>query len=260
MAFFHVRTYLQQASPNDFDEHLLQSTLHHGPQAIIWQGQQGLVVPRTYAQHPRFKYSQEQLQALGWPLTVRQSGGGVVPQGHGIWNISLAWRQYGRPLDLAGPAYALLCRPLQKAFADVGIKATTQAVEGSFCDGRYNLAVWHQHQAKKIVGTAQVWRRCAPPLTVPPPTRQAGDPSDWHVVLCHALVLIHVDHELVTHYANLVEQTLERTQRYQAQRIVSLNTLNISSEQWLSRLQYHLRQQAVPHDQASPSHSGSIHE
>ena len=43
---------------------------------------------------------------------------------------------------------------MRAAFAQLGIAAEATPVQGSFCDGDYNLAV----EGRKIVGTAQRWR------------------------------------------------------------------------------------------------------
>lgn len=248
----YVFNRLQGPQSHTCDEVLFEHALH-APQALLWQGKTGLVVPRTYAQNPDFETCQSVLAQQGWPISVRQSGGGVVPQGPGIWNLSLAWRQYGRPLDHAENAYRLLCAPIQNALQDCGIHSNTQAVPGSFCDGRFNLAVQQQGVAKKIVGTAQVWRRVSGPAIPSMPARQAGDPSDWHVVLAHALILLDVDLATVTQLANRVEKHLSRNTRYQMQRTYDLGRLGVSPELFLQRLQQHLLQQSAPHDQYPPS-------
>src|SRR3546814_21024795 len=72
---------------------------------------------------------------------------------------------------------------MDQALEEHGVDAHTQAVDGSFCDGRYNLAVGAGQEARKIAGTAQVWRR------------QAVGSAQEHiqVVLVHALILAGVD-------------------------------------------------------------------
>lgn len=240
------------ASPLDplYDEKLFALAISAGPQALIWQAEKGLVVPRSYAQITNFLDCQSHFASEGWPISVRQSGGGIVPQGSGIWNVSLAWRQYGKPLDLAKNAYLALCAPIQQALLECGLHSDTQAVHGSFCNGRFNLAVQHNALTKKIVGTAQVWRRCVAPTHLAPIARQAGDLADWHVVLAHALVLMDIDIKHLSQRANEVEAYLNRTARYQAQRICDLSTLGIKSQPFLSYLEAQLRSASVPHDLA----------
>lgn len=167
--------------------------------AHLWQAPVGLVVPRRYTLLP------------GWPaasaaatgeLQVRASGGGLVPQGPGVWNLSLVWpAPAAAPIDTSA-VYLALCAELAAAFAQLGIVATPQPVTGSFCDGRYNLAVG----ARKLVGTAQAWRRVA------------GRP----VVLVHAVTLVDADPERLTAQANAFEAALGTGTRYRADALTSV--------------------------------------
>lgn len=189
------------------DEALLASAAK-GPVACLWQADQGLVVPRTYAARPGFAAAQAAFAAQGWPIHVRQSGGGVVPQGPGILNLSLARTFTGRPLDHSEAFYRHLCGIIGTALLFFGIEARAQAVEGSFCDGRYNLAVGQP--PRKIVGTAQVWRR------------MPGQPPDGQTGLVHALILADCDPDIVTRQANALEAALGSPRRYTPDRIASL--------------------------------------
>jgi len=190
------------------DEPLL-SMAARGPIACLWQAPRGLVVPRTYAARPGFTQAQARFEHEGWPIHVRQSGGGVVPQGPGILNLSLAQCFQGRPLDHADALYRHLCEILRTALQDFGIPTQAQAVEGSFCDGRYNLAV--PAPVRKVVGTAQVWRR-AP-----------GHAPDTQVGLVHALILAQCDPLALTERANRLESTLGSDRRYRPEKVASLD-------------------------------------
>lgn len=79
-----------------YDETLLTLALQHGPVAAIWQAPRSLVVPRSYRQFEPFDTVCAQYAAQGWPIIVRQTGGGIVPQGPGIINLSLAYSVQGR--------------------------------------------------------------------------------------------------------------------------------------------------------------------
>ena len=88
-----------------------------------------------------------------------------MPQGPGVLNLSLVWRadaDAGCARAGSEVIYRALCGELAGALARLGIAATPQAVAGSFCDGRFNLAV----AGRKLVGTAQSWRRVAGVPTV----------------------------------------------------------------------------------------------
>ena len=173
----------------------------HGERAVahLWQGTPGWVVPRRTAALPAWPAVQAR---HGSALQVRASGGGLVPQGPGIWNLSLAW-----PAGDATPAdmhaiYAALCDALAAAFARLGVTATPQPVQGSFCDGRWNLAV----NGRKLVGTAQAWRRF----------------GGLQVVLAHALIIVGADPAALTDRANGLEAELGQGRPYHADALTSL--------------------------------------
>ncbi|AEC19081.1 Lipoate-protein ligase A [Pusillimonas sp. T7-7] len=197
-----------------FDESLIALAAQQGPSASIWEAEQGLVVPRTYRRYADFEQACEQLEQAGWPVTVRQSGGGIVPQGPGIINLSLAYSVRGKPLDHSDAAYLLICGIISRALQQFGIASHPQAVEGSFCDGRYNLAVGQGPEAKKIAGTAQMWRRH--------PATTAG--SDQQIVLVHALILAQADVQNLCTLANHFEQILGSNKCYDSERVASVHT------------------------------------
>ncbi|HET8745916.1 MAG TPA: lipoate--protein ligase [Ramlibacter sp.] len=167
--------------------------------AHLWQAPVGLVVPRRYTLLPGWAAARD---AAAGELQVRSSGGGLVPQGPGVWNLSLVWRApQGTPVDTTA-VYLALCAELAAAFAPLGIAATPQPVTGSFCDGRFNLAV----HGRKLVGTAQAWRRVA------------GRP----VVLAHAVIVVDADPEVLTAQANAFEAALGTDTRYRADALTSV--------------------------------------
>lgn len=197
-----------------FDESLMQHAAINGPVACIWQTAQGLVVPRTYLRAASFENTCTDFAAQGWPITVRHSGGGVVPQGPGILNVSMAYTVEGPPLDHSDAAYLRLCEIMQHAISEFGIDAHPRAVLGSFCDGRFNLASGEGHNRQKIAGTAQLWRRQPKP-----------DGERVQVVLVHGLLLVATDIHAVTERANALENALGNSRRYLTERARSLHTL-----------------------------------
>lgn len=178
--------------------------------------EQGLAVPRTYQRFPGFVSACETFAAQGWPVTVRHSGGGIVPQGPGIINLSLAYPVAGKPLDHSDAAYQLICSVISAALRPHGIETNAQPVEGSFCDGRYNLAVGSGRNARKVVGTAQLWRRHKP----------GGVAQSVQIVLVHALILAAVDADAVTEHANRFERAIGNGKRYSTDRVASLHPLS----------------------------------
>lgn len=183
------------------------------PVARIWSTQQSLVVPRSYRRHPSFEVARARFAAQGCPVFERPSGGGLVPQGPGILNLSLAWSVADGPGRWMEPIYHHLCGLLQQPLAELGIETHWQAVPGSFCDGRFNLACGAPDRARKIAGTAQYWRR--------QPTRDEPG-SARYTVLAHALLLVDVDLQAAHARANAFEQALGSDQRYDPARTVSV--------------------------------------
>lgn len=135
----------------------------------FWQGSQSLVAPKKLAAKPGFAAARTRLEAEGWPVHVRATGGDATPQGPGIVNVThvYTWMSDG-PFDIPA-AYRRLCDPIEKA---LGAGASHGWQPGAFCDGAYNV----QWKGLKFAGTALRFR----------PGRE--DKSS-HTVLAHALML-----------------------------------------------------------------------
>ena len=174
----------------------LDTALQGSTRAVLWQAPHGLVAPLSYRRHARLDAVCTAFAARGWPVRLRRSGGGVVPQGPGILNLSLTWPVAGLPASQADRVYVQLCGVLARALAALHIDAQPRAVAGSFCDGRFNLAVG----SRKIAGAAQYWR-CA---------------GKRHAVLAHALLLVDADTTALTALANDFEVALQSDRRYDA--------------------------------------------
>lgn len=173
-----------------------------GPQAHLWQGRPGWAVPASYARAPGWAGWQARCAQAGTPVHVRSSGGGLVPQGPGLWNLSLLWRTAQSEPAQADAVYQALCALLERSLAAMGVAASPQPVEGSFCDGRYNLAA----DGRKLVGTAQAWRRVD------------GVP----VVLAHAVIVLDADPAQLTAATNAFEEGLGQARRYREGALTSV--------------------------------------
>ncbi|HFF3731340.1 TPA: lipoate--protein ligase family protein, partial [Klebsiella pneumoniae] len=153
----------------------------------------------------------------------------LVPQGPGIINLSLAW-PVQQPLgEAAEPIYHSLCAVLQRTLARFGVASHARTVNGSFCDGRYNLACGEGEAARKIVGTAQYWR----PLTA----------GRGHVVLAHAVILIDADLSAAHQAANAFEAQLGSERVYCADKTVTLAQLLPGERHLLPRFSETLAQE-----------------
>jgi lipoate-protein ligase A len=181
----------------------LQAAASHGrPVAHLWRGAPGFVVPRSYERRPCWDQARAASAADGWPVQVRASGGGLVPQGPGLWNLTLAWPAPGAEPRDTEAIYRAVTDELAAALARLGVVARAQAVEGSFCDGRYNLAAG----GRKLVGTAQAWRRVD------------GRP----VVLAHAAIVVTADPVVLTAAANRFEASSGGERRCRSDALTSV--------------------------------------
>ena len=176
--------------------------------AALWIGTQGLVAPMSYQRHANLMEVCADSASRGWPVRLRRSGGGVVPQGAGILNLSLARPCDGPPGDFAENVYAGLCQILASALAGLGIKAAAHAVSGSFCDGRFNLAVIGAKDeiSRKIAGTAQYWRHA----------------GSQHAVLAHALLLVDAEPVTLVAETNRFETALGSGKQYDSNALTSV--------------------------------------
>ncbi len=197
------------------DEELMHYVVCKGPAAAIWEMPKGLVVPRTYKNSKTFNKALDVMHKKGWPVHIRHSGGGVVPQGPGILNLSMAYAVNGLPLDNSTNAYTQICDVISKSLSKFGLYTWPAAVEGSFCDGRFNLACNFNGQARKIAGTAQLWRRISHPT----------NGYTVQVVLVHALLLVECCIQEITNQANCLEELLGNSRRYKEDSAVSVQQL-----------------------------------
>ncbi|EOQ81598.1 hypothetical protein K652_06408 [Pseudomonas aeruginosa VRFPA02] len=108
----------------------------------------------------------------GWPVLLRDTGGEPVPQSPGVLNIALSYAlgPGDNEQTRIETAYLRLCQPICDWLRERGLDAGVGAVAGSFCDGRYNVTL----DGRKLAGTAQRWRRCAPPAR-----RRARCRDEW---------------------------------------------------------------------------------
>lgn len=181
--------------------------------ARLWQAPLSLVVPRSYQRFDALEHARAEFAQRGCPIFLRMSGGGLVPQGPGILNLSLAYPVRGTVGAFSEAVYRHLCAILSKALDTLGLQTHWQAVEGSFCDGRFNLAWGPLDDARKIAGTAQYWRRLGAAGHGSPPL---------HAALAHAVLLVSADPEEINQRANAFEDAIGSGRCYRAGRVVSV--------------------------------------
>ena len=175
------------------------SVQQQGGVALVHCGRDGIVVPRSYRHKPGFSDACAALAADGLPVHIRLSGGGVVPQSPATVNLQLAYPAYSEyPTAGAEQHYRQLCALLQQLFARFAIATDWQTVQGSFCDGRYNLAA----DGRKIAGTAQYWQR------------RRGTPNGYTALL--SAVILADDAAALAERANRFEAALGSDTHYRA--------------------------------------------
>lgn len=196
--------------PVAVDSRVLQRATH--PVARIWESPRALVMPRGYSRYPEVDAVRTRFAVRGLPVYVRASGGGLVPQGPGILNVSLAYPLEGPPGDWVEPVYLHLCGLVADALAPLGITARAAAVSGSFCDGRFNLACDAGGHVHKLAGTAQYWRF-------------NGPAQPRYTVLAHALLLVRPDLATIHHDLNAFERAIHSGRQYDAGKTTSVARL-----------------------------------
>lgn len=124
-----------------------------GSQVGLWTSTQpSLVCPKAYARRSGFALAAQRSCSRAWPVNLRPTGGGTVPQGPGIDNLVLAFdAPKGAVIE---DVYRLLVLIITQALGPHGAGLATGDTPGSFCDGAWNLSA----KGQKVVGTAQRWR------------------------------------------------------------------------------------------------------
>jgi lipoate-protein ligase A len=200
--------------PMHAEEALLARAASGHAVAHIWEAPASLIVPRSYQRYAPLADARAEFARRGCPVWLRLSGGGLVPQGPGIVNLSLAYPVHSTMGALSEAVYLHLCQILADALQSLGVLAHWQAVEGSFCDGRFNLAWGPGDDARKIAGTAQYWRRV--------PQAQASADEPLYAVLAHAVLLVDADPIEINERANAFEAMIGSGRRYEELKVVTV--------------------------------------
>lgn len=158
---------------------------------LLWRPTEAaLVMPQRMSRLAGFANAQASCLDLGWPIALRDSGGEPVPQSPAVLNVALVYALPAKESELTRieNAYLRLCQPMLDWLDGMGLDGGLGEVDGAFCDGRYNVTL----SARKLVGTAQRWRR----------RRDDGR----HVVLAHGAVLMENQREPMVEVVNAFYQ------------------------------------------------------
>jgi len=169
--------------------------------ARIWENHSCIVAARSERALPGLEAGRAALEAHGWPLLVRDSGGTAVPHAPGILHLSLAFRPPDHPLCTLESVYRAIGLPLLRTLSRLRIDAAFGDVPDSFCDGRFNLVA----QGRKVAGTAQRWR-----------ARPGAASPGRGAVLAHALLLVSGDLLEMTNAVNTFYAAAGSSRRYES--------------------------------------------
>ena len=155
-------------------------------QFLLWQCTEPcLVVPRKMSNLSGFEEASLGALKRGYPVSVRETGGGAVIQASGTVNVSIAFTMPMKRDDRIREAYKFLCEPVMQILRQRGADPAYGAIEGAMCDGAYNIVVNH----RKLAGTAQRWRR-------------AKANGESYAVLGHLVLSVDTDHSSACRVVN----------------------------------------------------------
>lgn len=131
-----------------------------GPAALIWTSSRYVGATRQETRLSSFAAATEAASELGFPVLVRNSGGGAVAANRGSLSFSLTfpvedlrhglYERYSEGLDL-----------IASALGRVGVEAERGEVEGEFCPGAYSVRSGGPKGVKHAGLAQRVTRRAA---------------------------------------------------------------------------------------------------
>jgi len=137
----------------DAEMALLDAVLGDPRQPILrlWRTHRCLVVTPLLAHKPQFQPAADASAARGWPVVVRRTGGGPVPQGPQTLSISRATAHPRATAPSIDAAFRHFADWICNALRSCGLTPEIGEIEGSCCPGRYDIAIG----GRKIIGIAQ---------------------------------------------------------------------------------------------------------
>jgi lipoate-protein ligase A len=131
-----------------------------GPAALMWTSSRYVGATRQETRLPGFAVATEAASNLGFPVLVRNSGGGAVAANRGSLSFSLTfpvedlrhglYERYAEGLDL-----------IASALRRIGVEAEGGEVEGEFCPGAYSVRSGGPWGVKHAGLAQRVTRRAA---------------------------------------------------------------------------------------------------
>jgi len=176
----------------------------------LWTNRQCLVTTRRFSRMENFTLAASASAARGWPVHVRASGGTTVAHRPGMLNVSRYETGLAGSIDIAHH-FEEFSLWLARTLRSIGVPAATGAIDGSHCNGRFNIVV----QGRKVAGTACLLRQR----------------HGWAGILAHATIWL--DGEIDTDIAAICdfERTLGLVADYRGEAHMSI------SDWWNDRVQ-----------------------
>jgi octanoyl-[GcvH]:protein N-octanoyltransferase len=131
-----------------------------GPTALMWTSSRYVGVTRPETRLPGFEKAARAVEDLGFPMLVRNSGGGAVAANEGSISFSLTF-----PVE--NLRHGLFERYLEgvelvaAALRRTGVEAESGAVEGEFCPGAHSVRSGGPRGVKHAGLAQRVTRRAA---------------------------------------------------------------------------------------------------
>jgi len=131
-----------------------------GPTALLWTSSRYVGATHLETHLPNFGEAVRLAEKRGFPVLVRNSGGGAVAANEGSISFSLTF-PVGDPRHGLYERYAEGAKLIVSALRSLGVAAEAGEVEGAFCPGAYSVRTGGP-QGSKTAGLAQrVTRRAA---------------------------------------------------------------------------------------------------
>ena len=131
-----------------------------GPTALVWTSSRYVGATRPETRLPGFEEATRAAEDLGFPVLVRNSGGGAVAANEGSISFSLTFPVEDLRHDLF-ERYAEGADLVAAALRRVGVDAESGEVEGEFCPGAHSVRSGGTRGVKHAGLAQRVTRRAA---------------------------------------------------------------------------------------------------
>jgi len=127
---------------------------------LVWSSSPYVAATRLETRLPRFREAVDGVERLGFPVMVRNSGGGAVAANEGSISFSLTFPVEDMRRDLF-ERYGEGVELVSSALRRVGVEAEGGEVEGEFCPGAYSVRSGDESGVKHAGLAQRVTRRAA---------------------------------------------------------------------------------------------------